>query len=217
LRHCRKHVDDLSYRNTHNTFGSVTKALHWTVAAFFLTSYTSAYYSVWFTVDGTTANDVAVQLHITAGILVAAVILLRIYWRLTSTLPEPPPGERYEHLVARTSHLTLYAFMILQPITGYLGTNRNAEWLGITRFPDTRFFAWVATTFDTTWEEFEVRLDFVHRTVLGSKVLWMLIAFHIGAALFHHFHRRDGTLARMLPSPAGGQGPGTTENLKGEA
>jgi cytochrome b561 len=189
----------LGYRNSADTFGSVTKALHWAIAAFFLLSYCSAYYSVWFTVDGTTANDVAVQIHLTSGILVAALILVRIYWRLTSTLPTPPAGEWYEHLAARVVHGSLYAFMIIMPVTGYFGTHRNAEYLGITKFGDTSLFAWIAATFDTTWEEFEAPLDFVHRDVGGSKVVWMLIVVHVGAALYHHFYRRDGALVRMLP------------------
>ncbi len=98
---------ELGFRNTSSSFGSVTKALHWTIAAFFLLSYCSAYYSIWFTVDGTTANDIAVQIHITSGILVAALILVRIYWRLTGTLPTPPPGQRHEQLAARISHRSL--------------------------------------------------------------------------------------------------------------
>jgi len=81
--------------------------LHWTIATFFLLSYCSAYYSIWFTVDGTVANDIAVQIHITSGILVAGLILVRIYWRLTGTLPAPPAGEWYEHLAARVSHGSL--------------------------------------------------------------------------------------------------------------
>ncbi|WP_289085437.1 hypothetical protein [uncultured Sulfitobacter sp.] len=79
--------------------------------------------------------------------------------------------------------------MIVMPITGYLGTYRDAEYLGITKFGDTSLFAWVAATVDTTWEEFEIRLDFVYREFLGPKLLWMLISIHVGAALFHHFYR----------------------------
>ena len=135
----------MGFRNTSSSFGSVTKVLHWTIAAFFLLSYCSAYYSIWFTVDGTVAND------------------------------------------------------IVMPITGYLGTYRDAEYLGITKFGDTRLFAWVAATFDTTWDQFERRFDFVHRDILGSKLLWALIVIHVGAALFHHVYRRDGVLTRMLP------------------
>ena len=189
----------MGFRNTSSSFASVTKALHWTNATFFLLSYCSAYYYIRFTVDGTVANDIAVQIYLTSGILVAGLILVPIYWRLTGTLPTPPAGEWYEHLAARVSHGSLYIFMIVMPITGYLGTYRDAEYLGITKFGDTSLFAWVAATFDTTWEEFEIRLDFVHRDILGSKLLWMLISIHVGAALFHHFYRRDGVLTRMLP------------------
>ncbi len=170
------------------------------IAGFFLLSYSSAYYSIWFTEDGIVANDIAVQIHITSGILVSTLILTRIFWRLTGPLPTPPPGEWYEHLIARLSHGTLYAFMIVMPITGYMGTYRDAEYLGIKKFGDTSLFAWIATTFETTWEEFEVRLDFIHRDILGSKLLWLLIVVHVAAAVFfHHLHRRDGTLLRMLP------------------
>ncbi|MGI9258957.1 MAG: cytochrome b [Gammaproteobacteria bacterium] len=189
----------MALRNTNDNFGSLTKLLHWAIAGFFIVSYCSAYYAIWFTVDGMVANDIAVQIHITSGILVSFFILLRVYWRLTNSLPTPPPGAPREHLAARLSHRTLYVFMVVMPLTGYLGTYRDADYLGVTNFGDTRLFAWVAATIDTTWEEWEVAFDYVHRTVLGSKLLWILLVIHIGAALFHHFHRRDGTLRRMLP------------------
>jgi cytochrome b561 len=189
----------MALRNTNDNFGSLTKFLHWAIAGFFIVSYCSAYYAIWFTVDGMVANDIAVQIHITSGILVSFFILVRVYWRLTNSLPTPAPGTPRDHLAARLSHRTLYVFMVVMPITGYLGTYRDADYLGVTNFGDTRLFAWIAETIDTTWEEWEVAFDYVHRTILGSKLLWILLAIHIGAAFFHHFHRRDGTLRRMLP------------------
>jgi cytochrome b561 len=192
----------LGFRNTTEAFGSVAKTLHWLIAGFFLVSYSSAYYSVWFTVDGTDANSIAVQVHITAGILVAILILLRIYWRSTNVRPGRLPGPWYEHIAARAVHASLYAFMVIMPMTGYLGTHRDAEYLGLPKFGDTAAFAWIARRFDTTWEEFEVPLDFIHRDLGGSRVLWALIAIHIAAALYHHFIRRDVVLQRMLPSAA---------------
>jgi cytochrome b561 len=186
-------------RNTRDAFGSVAKTLHWVIAGVFAVSYCSAYYSVWFTVDGTTANSIAVQIHITAGILVAALILVRIYWRLMNVRPDRLPGSWYEHGAARIVHGALYAFMIVMPITGYLGTHRDAEYLGIPKFGDTAAFAWIARRFDTTWEEFEIPLDFIHRDIGGSKVVWILIVVHVGASLYHHFFRRDNVLRRMLP------------------
>jgi cytochrome b561 len=190
----------VGYRNTHDAFGSVAKALHWLIAAFFLCSYASVYYAIVFTVDGMRANDIAVQLHITCGILVAGLILLRIVWRHGNVRPTLPPGPALEHLTARIIHASLYACMILMPVTGYLGTYRDAEWLGLPNFGRTAAFEWIAERFDTRWEAFEVPMDFLHRDVGGSKLVWILIALHVGAALYHHFVRRDGTLLRMLPS-----------------
>ena len=186
-------------RNSPEAFGSVAKTLHWLIAAFFLCSYASAYYAIVFTVDGMRSNDIAVQLHITTGMLVAGLIVLRIVWRLGNSRPAPPPGSALEHLAARSVHASLYAGMVLMPLTGYLGTYRDAEWLGLPNFGRTAAFGRIAERFDTPWEEFERPMDFVHRDVLGSRLLWLLIAIHVGAALYHHYHRRDGTLLRMLP------------------
>jgi cytochrome b561 len=189
----------LGYRNTEASFGSVAKTLHWAIACFFVVSYCSAYYSVWFTVDGTLANDIAVQIHITCGILVVPLVIARIYWRATNVLPAPPAGPRWEQRAARVTHLSLYGVMIGMPITGYLGTYRDAEYLGITNFGESALFAWIARISGTTWEAFEAPLDFLHRTVGGSRLVWMLIAIHVTAALYHHFYRRDNTVLRMLP------------------
>ena len=189
----------MAYRNTTETFGSIAKTLHWAIAVCFLISYSSAYYAIVYTVDGQVANDVAVQIHISTGIIVAALIAIRVYWRLTGIRPGFLTRNDNLERAARVSHGVLYACMIIQPITGYLGTFRDADYLGITNFGDTVLFAWIAATFDTTWEAWEVPMDFIHRTILGANLLWMLLVVHIGAGLIHHFYWKDQTLTRMLP------------------
>ena len=189
----------MTYRNTTETFGSVAKTLHWAIAACFLVSYVSVYYAIVYTVDGQVANDIAVQIHITTGILVAVLIAIRLYWRLSGIRPGFLTTSSNLQLAAQISHGALYACMIIQPITGYLGTFRDADYLGVTNFGDTALFAWIAVTFDTTWEAWEAPMDFVHRSVLGSKLLWIVLVIHIGAALAHHVYWKDRTLTRMLP------------------
>ena len=189
----------MAYRNTPEAFGSVAKALHCAIAFCFLVSYTSVYYAIAYTVDGQVANDIAIQIHITTGIVVAALVVVRVYWRLTGIRPGFLTSSDNVERAARVSHAALYACMIIQPITGYLGTFRDADYLGVTNFGDTALFAWIARTFDTTWEAWEAPMDFVHRSILGSKLIWMLLLIHIGAALLHHFYWKDDTLRRMLP------------------
>ena len=46
-------------------------------------------------------------------------------------------------------------------------------------------------------ETFENPIDFIHKEVLGAWLVWMLIAGHIMAALYHHFVRKDRTLKKM--------------------
>jgi cytochrome b561 len=189
----------VAYRNSTEAFGSVAKALHWTIAGCFVIAYTSVYYAIAYTVDGQVANDIAVQIHITTGIVTAGLIAVRVYWRLSGIRPGFLVTNANTKLAAQISHAALYVCMIVQPITGYLGTFRDADYLGVTNFGDTALFAWISTTFDISWEAWEAPMDFIHRSVLGSKLLWMLILVHIGAALTHHFVWRDGTLVRMLP------------------
>ena len=189
----------MAYRNSTEHFGSVAKTLHWAIAVCFVIAYSSVYYAIVYTVDGQVANDIAVQIHITTGIVTAGLIAIRVYWRLSGIRPDFLVTDEKLQLAAKISHGALYACMIVQPITGYLGTYRDAEYLGIPNFGNTALFAWIATTFDTNWEAWEAPMDFIHRSVLGSKLLWMLIVIHIAAALLHHFYWKDRTLIRMLP------------------
>ncbi len=50
-----------------------------------------------------------------------------------------------------------------------------------------------------TFEVFEVPFDFFHKQIGGAWLVWMLIAVHVGAAVYHHRVLKDNTLRRMLP------------------
>ena len=189
----------MGYRNTESAFGSLTKALHWSIALCFLVAYCSAYYGLWFTEDETYVNWLVIQTHQATGITAAALIAVRIAWRLTNVSPGLFPAPWYEHLAARVVHAALYAVMIVMPVTGYLGTRRDTEFLGVTRFDHTSTWSWIEGAVEISWDAFEAPLDYLHRDLGGAALVWMLIAIHVAGALYHHFYRRDGTLVRMLP------------------
>ena len=126
--------------------------------------------------------------------------VLRIMWRLSNPLPKPPPGRTYEHVAAHAVHIALYVIMIMMPVTGYLGGGAGTDYFNIPQFSDTALYQYlVENKMGLSWEEFEAPMDFVHKQIGGRTVVWMLIVIHAGAALYHHFIRRDNTLVRMLP------------------
>jgi cytochrome b561 len=171
--------------------------LHWAIAALFLAAYASVYYRRWFTEPKTPENFTALQIHLAVGVTIAALVLLRVIWRLTHQPPPLPDSAPELKRAAHVGHLVLYAFMIVMPITGYLGTGAATEYFGIPKFADTQLFAWLVTDkLGMTFQDFEKPMDFIHKNS-GAYLVWVLILGHAGAALYHHFGLRDGLLNRM--------------------
>jgi cytochrome b561 len=197
----------LSFKNSSTSYGSVAKFMHWTIATLFLVQYCLVYYRRQFTVDEElyadwvgTGNFRAFQLHAAIGITLFVFALLRLLWRWSNTQPAMPPGRGWEHSAAHLVHYSLYFMMIMMPVTGYLGTDGDTEYLGIPRFRTTALYDWLVTgKLGMDWATFEAPLDYIHRQIGGALVLWMLIALHAGAALYHHFIKRDEVLLRMIP------------------
>jgi len=106
-----------------------------------------------------------------------------------------------EHRAAHAAHIMLYAVMIILPLSGYLGTGGPSQlffFIEIPRFADTQIFSIVIEGWmGLDWDQFEAPMDFIHKEG-GAYLVWVLVAAHAGAALFHHFIRKDVVLKRML-------------------
>ncbi len=192
----------MNWRNSEDRYGKTAMLLHWAVAIFFLLLYCSVYYRQWFTVKETPENWTALQLHLSFGVTVAVFILLRVLYKLWDKTPAEVPGSKLEHLAAKGAHIMLYVVMIYMPITGYLGTGVDTEFFflfDITQFRETALYEqWITQGLGLSWDEFEEPIDFVHKKS-GEYFVWVLILLHVSAALFHHFHKKDNVLRRMLP------------------
>ncbi len=191
----------MALKNTAENYGSVAKWLHWGMALLFLGSYCTVYYRRWFTEKDTPENWIALQLHFSVGLTIAALVVLRIFWKIMNRAPAQEPGPRLGQLAAHWGHYLLYVVMIGMPLTGYMGTGVNTEYFlsfDITRFPDTQAFATlVSDGLGMSFKEFERPIDFIHKDIGGALLVWMLIIGHMLAALYHHFVRKDRTLRKM--------------------
>ncbi|WP_433848181.1 cytochrome b [Acinetobacter proteolyticus] len=187
--------------NTSTDYGTIAKWFHWTTALLFLAAYCSVYYRQWFTESGTPENLTALHLHLSVGISIAVIVILRIIWRVTNQQPKLEPAAKLSHLAAHVGHFALYAIMIIAPLTGYLGTGVNTEFFflfDIPKFEDTYIFqSLIQNGLGLSFEVFEKPIDFIHKEILGKWLIWILIVGHAGAALYHHYIKKDRTLLKM--------------------
>ncbi len=188
-------------KNTVEEYGSIAKWLHWITATLFLASYFTIYYRQWFA-ESELENWSAIQLHLSIGITAGVVAILRLVWYFLNQKPESESGTRIQHLAAQVVHYTLYAIMMIMPVTGYLSiANYLSSGRGsitffllfdITSFRDIQIFNLVGISL----EELEQPADLIHSS-LGAWVVWILILGHLLAALYHHFIKKDRTLYKM--------------------
>lgn len=188
-------------KNTEATYGSIAKWLHWLVAFCFLAAYVVIYYKIWFLDKGDSLSRPSLNIHVAVGFSVIVWASFRIVWRLMNTQPKMPVMPKWQLNTAHGMHWVLYFFMFAMPISGWFGFGGSIDYgiFQIPTFRETGLGQWILELFNTEWDVWEKKWDFFHKDVSGALVLWVLIAMHAGAALYHHFVQKDDTLTRMLP------------------
>jgi cytochrome b561/polyisoprenoid-binding protein YceI len=133
------------------------------------------------------------QIHKAIGIIILALAVLRLLWRMTHTAPPwPETMTGWERLAATGAHWALYGLIFLQPIIGILQS--NAANFPIVLFGQVELPAIVAQS--KIWDE---RLLSLHH--LLANALAAVVLVHVAAALRHHFMLKEDILRRMLPAP----------------
>ncbi len=173
-------------RNTTDSYGLVSRALHWLLAALLL-----AVLVLGLVVDEMAkgpARTATMNWHQSLGFLVLVLVAARLLWRLANPVPRPE-GTAFASRLAVLMHWALYALMIAQPLSGWLLIQAEGHELAL-------FGRVPLPTLMAESEPLEEVLEGLH----GS--IWMLLAIaalgHTAAALKHHFIDRDRTLVRML-------------------
>jgi cytochrome b561 len=169
-------------------YSGVAKTLHWLIAVLVFTQLGIGKFA---DVDAEEARSVF-DWHTSLGLTVLILMLVRLGWRLTHTVPAlPATTPVWQRGLARTSHLLFYVLLLALPLSGWLLTSAEGDavrFLGLFPVPGLPVAA---------GEEMEEFLEETHE-LLGN-VLIGLAAVHILAGWKHHFIDRDNVLRRMLP------------------
>ena len=178
--------------NGQTSYSGVAKALHWLVVALLIAQYVLAWLMPH--IGRNTKPDTVINLHFSLGVVILAVMIVRVAWRWTHAEPTPLDGIPPWQIKAHTSSLCLLRSFVA-PILGWV----NAPW---GRFDVSVFGLSPSAPGGDTHAR--LRLDRQCRLILSWYVMLGLVALHAAATLLHKFVRRDRVLARMLPVWAGG-------------
>jgi len=128
--------------------------------------------------------------HKSLGITLLLLVLLRLFWRATHAAPPNPAGSaRWEVLAARLSHAALYLLMIALPLSGWLAASTSlVPWKLWWVIP------WPAIA--PVNEQLHEVAEELHEALVYALIAVLVI--HVGAALQHHFLKRNDVLLRML-------------------
>ncbi|MCV6575033.1 MAG: cytochrome b [Cohaesibacter sp.] len=176
----------MALRNTTTGYGSLARFLHWGMALLFFGMFGLG----WWMVDLTYYSPyykTAPNLHISIGMVVALLLLLRFGWKVMNIEPDSSYLPAHERLISHLVHFALYGLLAALIISGYLiftADGRALEIFGLFTLPSL-----------IQVQGMEDIAGFIHEYLAYGAMA--LVGLHALAALKHHFIDKDPTLRRM--------------------
>jgi cytochrome b561 len=173
-------------------YGAITQSLHWATVVLVIVAWLLGIGGD--ALPGKPAQAAGLFVHITAGLLVIILTVMRLVWRGVDSPPQVDMGNspyaRWVLLASKLAHLGLYVLLIVVPLVG-IGV-QFARGNGLPLFGLTQVASpWLAD------RAFARSLKEVHEVL--AHLLIVLALLHAAAALLHHWVWGDRTLIRMLP------------------
>ena len=170
-------------------YGAPARWLHW-ITALIIAGLLVAGTWIRFFNPADPLSHILYNMHESTGVTLFALVLVRLLVRWRNP-PPPLPADVPTpiRLIAGATHFLLYALMLLQVATGFIGNAAGGialVWYEVLPIPSPigpdKALAGL--------------LSNLH--LAGAIGLVLLIGGHVTGALYHQFIRRDGLLRRML-------------------
>lgn len=170
-------------------YNKVAIALHWIIAILMI-------YMLILGEDlikvpkGETLSLFGPTLHASLGILILALSVFRIVWRLVNTVPPPPPMPVWQAKASAALHGMLYLLMLVIPLSGFFALASY----GVERLDaETVSFFWLFTV--NVFPNIGDWMGDAHE--IAGNLAKILIVLHVLAALKHQFIDKDNLIRRM--------------------
>jgi cytochrome b561 len=127
------------------------------------------------------------NLHKSIGVTLLAIILFRVFWRLTHAAPAfLNTMKGWEKTLADFGHKTLYVLMLVMPLSGFVMSVYSK--FGI---------KWFGMPLVTGLDNPKLRDFFLAVHEITAWLLVALILLHVAAAIKHKVVDKDGVMKRM--------------------
>jgi cytochrome b561 len=179
----------MSLTDMRTGYSGTAKSLHWLIVALLIAQFIFAWTMPH--IGRNTPVTTLISLHFTFGVIILAVAIVRLAWRLTHREPPPEDGlPPWQNLTAHVVHYLLYALLFVIPVLGWMDASRRGMPVEMFGLELPKLLATGKPGWNWTGD--------VHG-LLATYVMLGLVALHVVAALYHQFIRHDGVLKRMLP------------------
>lgn len=179
----------MQLKNNDQQFGAIAKCLHWLIALFILAMLLIGLLSSFEQLGD--FRFTLITIHKSLGLTILMLMIVRLLWRYINPPPPYPNSiNAFEKRLAHFSHMLLYVAIFAIIVVGWSMSAFGGH--------QTHF-----------WGLFNVTLPLPENKSLEAiggtihlSLAWLIAALlllHISAAFFHHFHKKDNILKRMLP------------------
>lgn len=177
------------WKNTHHTYGSVSKFLHWTISILIIGMLALGFIMINIKEDNSRYQ--LYDIHKSIGITILALMIVRLIWAICNLKPDLPKDIHFLiRAAAHAAHYVLYLLAFAVPMSGFVmscAAGHPPKYFGL----------------------FEIKppiaVDKVFAKFMGNMHLFLawtiliLVVLHFLGALWHHFIHKDDVLRRMLP------------------
>jgi cytochrome b561 len=180
----------MSLRNSAEAYGSLAKFLHWSIVLLIVPQYFLAE-AAHDLPRGSPEQASLYGWHISFGMLVLVLALVRIAWKIVNRGQPALLGDIvWQRKAAAIGHGLLYLLILAQPLSGWAMASAGGGSVGI--FGVIGFPPLLGENHDL-----HEALEEVHEALFYALLLVAVV--HIAAAFYHHLALKDDTLRRMLP------------------